>query len=79
MADMTIPGSLICPYTEAPEPEEIKRFRASHAWTLSDVGKMLAVSPAAVSKWESGDNRIKPGLWELLHIKARVLAMHRRR
>ncbi|HCP78955.1 MAG TPA: hypothetical protein DIU11_14880 [Pusillimonas sp.] len=55
-----------------PEPLEIRAAREQAGLTQTEAGKLVYSTLRAWQRWESGERRMHPGLWELFNIKKRL-------
>jgi putative transcriptional regulator len=49
-----------------PQPEEIRQLRDEMELTQAELAALLHASVRSVQKWEQGERRMHPGLWEYL-------------
>ena len=52
-----------------PFPEEIKSARASGGLTQGQAAKLIHVDISTWQRWEMGDRKMHPAMWELFLIK----------
>ena len=54
-----------------PLPAEIRRSREAAGLTQTQAAALLHCGLRAWQKWESGERRMHPAMWELFQIKTR--------
>lgn len=54
---------------DSPAPNEIRELRKKAGLTQEKAGILVHTKLRAFQKWEAGDARMHPGLWELFLIK----------
>ena len=52
-----------------PDPDDIKAARAAAGLTQTEAAKIVYSTLSAWQRWEQGERRMHPGLWELFRIK----------
>lgn len=52
-----------------PQPEEIKAARSAAGLTQTEAAALVHSTLSAWQRWEQGERRMPPGLWELFGIK----------
>lgn len=58
-----------------PTPEEVREFRRSHDLSTADCAALLHTVARVWAQWESGERRMHPAFWELVHLKANTLPL----
>ena len=56
-----------------PDPAEIRTVREAYGLTQTAAGALVHTSCRSWQKWEAGDRRMHPAMWELFRIKAALL------
>lgn len=56
---------------EAFSPDALKSLRAATGWTQTECAAAIHSTRRTLQDWEAGIAAMHPGLWELLHIKAK--------
>jgi len=54
-----------------PKPDEIKKARQAAGLTQQQAGELLSVGVRTWQRWEYGERKMSPALWELFRIKTR--------
>lgn len=52
-------------------PEALKKLRAGAGWTQAECAAAIHSTRRTLQDWENGVSAMHPGLWDLLHIKAK--------
>ena len=55
-----------------PAPSDIKSLRLSLGLTQTQAGELVYRNCRAWQRWEAGDNRMDPAIWELFKIKSKL-------
>lgn len=58
---------------ESPSPQDIREKRQALGLTQTQAGALTCTSVRQWQKWEYGEHKMHPGLWELFLIKAKNL------
>ena len=55
--------------TESPTPDEIRALRQRAGLSRVEFAALVHASPRSLEKWETGERKMHPGLWELVSAK----------
>lgn len=56
---------------EAPSPERIRKAREKAGLSRLEAAELIHASVRGWEKWEQGERKMHPGLWELFQIKTK--------
>lgn len=57
-----------------PQPKDIRAARNSAGLTQSEAAALVYSTLSAWQRWEQGERRMHPGLWELFNIKTNQIS-----